>query len=546
MHSESAIFDRYQELQAYVGWTADDERRIVAARPLVTPEFLSLVEDFYAAIVRHEGASRAITGGAPQIERLKQTLVRWLGELFTGPYDQQYVARRWKVGLRHVEIGLSQVYTAAAMSRLRNGLNETLRRRWRGSDQDLALTLQAVHKLLDLDLAVISDAYETDYVQRQQAVERRRLGEVLHREQELSAGLLNHAQVAIVVLDQRGLIVRANALADSLATQCGVGPASGCDWVELFLRPENRGPAREALAERSRNATLGPLILSSTLELGGGRRHLHWSAAPLLDAAGQPFAVLAIGQDVTDLYEAQQQALQAQRLAAIGQMATGLAHESRNALQRIGASAEMLELELEHNSRALELVRRIEQAKTHLHQLLEEVRNYAAPIVLDRSPVRISEAWREAWELLSEQRRNRQAQLCEHIVASNLVVEADRFRMVLVFRNLLDNALAAARDPVEIDIYCETTGVGSSAALRIRICDNGPGLSPEQQRRIFEPFYTTKPTGTGLGTAIAQRLVEAHGGTIVVGACHGQGTEIIVTLPCTGGGSRDMGRRSCD
>jgi signal transduction histidine kinase len=333
------------------------------------------------------------------------------------------------------------------------------------------------------------------------------------------------------VLDQGGRIVRANALADSLAEDCGNGPAAGRDWVELFLPTDNWQTTREALAQRTRDARLEPLTLSSPLELAGGRRQLHWSAAPLLDATGRPFAVLAIGHDVTDLFEAQQQALQAQRLAAVGQMATGLAHESRNALQRIGASAEMLELELEHNPRALALVQRIEQAGKHLHQLLEEVRSYAAPIVLDRSPVRISETWREAWELLEEQRRGRAAQLCEHIVASDLVVDADRFRLVLVFRNLLDNSLAAACDPVMIDIFCEGT-VALTPALRIRVCDNGPGLSPEQQRRIFEPFYTTKPTGTGLGTAIAQRLVEAHGGTLVVGECRGKGTEMVVTIPC--------------
>lgn len=531
MEPASAIFGHYQELQAYVGWTAVDAERVAAASPFVAPHFTALVDDFYAAIQRHEGARRAITGGPAQIARLKQTLVRWLGELFTGPYDAAYVARRWRVGQRHVEIGLPQVYTAAAMSRLRNGLCEVLRREWRGSVEMLALTLQSVHKLLDLDLAVITDAYETDYVERQQAAERRKLGDVLHREQELSAGLLNHAQVAIVVLDQNGRIVRANALAESLAAGCGGGPAGGRDWTELFVRAENRQQARQALTDRSHDAQLGPLTLSSPLPLKSGPRQLHWSAAPLLDAAGQPFAVLAIGHDVTDLYEAQQKALQAQRLAAIGQMATGLAHESRNALQRIGASAEMLELELEHQPRAIELVHRIEQAKTHLHQLLEEVRNYAAPIVLDRSPVRISETWREAWELLTQLRRGRVANLCEHIVAGDLVVEADRFRLVLVFRNLLENSLAAARDPVEIDIFCEPAGVGSQAALRVRVCDNGPGLSPEQRRRIFEPFYTTKPTGTGLGTAIAQRLVEAHGGTITVGECNGKGTEIIVTLP---------------
>lgn len=291
---------------------------------------------------------------------------------------------------------------------------------------------------------------------------------------------------------------------------------------------------RAALLDAAAPDGSTPQSASSTLLVDGRMRHLHWSGVPLKDAAGQPFAVLVIGHDVTDLVAAQQHALQSERLAAIGQMATGIAHESRNALQRIGASAEMLELELEGNPAALLHVERIQQAQSHIHQLLDEVRNYAAPVVLDRSAIRITEAWREAWNLLHAQRRGRQVELREHLRTTDLVIEADRFRLVQVFRNLLDNALAAAGDPVTIDVTCESTS-GGEPALSIHVRDNGPGLSAEQRERIFEAFYTTKPTGTGLGTAIAQRLVEAHGGTIHVGECPQPGTDIVVTLPVKAG-----------
>ena len=97
---------------------------------------LALVEDFYAEIQRHPAASRVITGGHAQIDRLKQTLRQWLSELFAGPYDEHYVARRWRVGLRHVEIGLPQVYTAAAMSRLRNGMIRVFASHWKDDEAD--------------------------------------------------------------------------------------------------------------------------------------------------------------------------------------------------------------------------------------------------------------------------------------------------------------------------------------------------------------------------------------------------------------------------
>jgi signal transduction histidine kinase len=531
MSSPPAAFARYQDLQRYVGWTQADEARIAAATPLVAPHFVELIEDFYAEIQRHPAASRVITGGPAQIERLKLTLRGWLSELFSGPYDEPYVARRWRVGLRHVEIGLPQVYTAAALARLRSGLIRVLRSQWRQDESALTLTLQSLNKLLDLDLAIISDAYETDYVRLQQEAERRRLDDVLHREKEISSGLFTHAHAAVLILDRAGHIVRANPYLEPLLASCAQGPLEEYDWFELFLQEQDRKRLRAALLDPRPDAAEA-LTAASTLVLDGRTRHLHWSCVPLYDAAGATFAVLVIGHDISDLVEAQTRAVQAERLAAIGQMATGLAHESRNALQRIGASAEMLELELEGHSAGLALVARIQHAQVHLHRLLEEVRSYAAPMVLDRSACRISEIWREAWELLLSARRGREATLREHIAARELSIEVDRFRLVQVLRNLLDNSLAAAADPVVIDVFCNEAKLGGQAALSIRVCDNGPGLSPEQRRRIFEPFYTTKPTGTGLGMAIAQRVIEAHGGTIAVGDNNDEpGAEIIITLP---------------
>ena len=117
------LFSRYRELQSYVGWTEADADRVVAAAGLAGALFShDLVDDFYAEIERHPAARKVITGGQAQIDRLKGTLVQWIRELLAGTYDADYVARRWRVGWRHVEIGLEQVYTNVALSRLRSGL----------------------------------------------------------------------------------------------------------------------------------------------------------------------------------------------------------------------------------------------------------------------------------------------------------------------------------------------------------------------------------------------------------------------------------------
>ena len=104
MNPEDA-FRRYQEVQAYVGWTDAAARQVASAAGLLDPHLPALVDDFYAEIERHPDARKVITGGAEQIERLKGTLRGWLRDLLLGRYDQDYVARRWRVGARDVWSG---------------------------------------------------------------------------------------------------------------------------------------------------------------------------------------------------------------------------------------------------------------------------------------------------------------------------------------------------------------------------------------------------------------------------------------------------------
>jgi C4-dicarboxylate-specific signal transduction histidine kinase len=232
-----------------------------------------------------------------------------------------------------------------------------------------------------------------------------------------------------------------------------------------------------------------------------------------------------------ELRRAQEQLLQAERLAAIGQMMTGLAHESGNALARSQSCLEMLAWEVEDRPEALDLIQRIQKAQDHLKQLYEEVRGYAAPLKLEREVWDLSAVWRQAWENLALARRDRDATLRAETGGLDLHCTVDQFRLEQLFRNILDNALAACPDPVRVVIRCAEAEIDGRPAVRVSVQDNGPGLTPEQRLRIFEPFFTTKTKGTGLGMAIAKRIVEAHGGHLAVGPGADGGAEILITLP---------------
>jgi PAS domain S-box-containing protein len=241
--------------------------------------------------------------------------------------------------------------------------------------------------------------------------------------------------------------------------------------------------------------------------------------------------VVAIVRDVTARKQAAGRALQAERLAAIGQMVAGLAHESRNAFQRSQACLEMLALVVEDRREALELVQRIQKAQDHLHYLYEEVRTYAAPIHLQHQMCDLAQVWRDTWTYLEVERSEKNVSLREQRDETDLMCEADPNALEQVFRNVLENAISACREPGEIVIRSSQTRIDGQEAVEIRVRDNGPGFDSETERKIFEPFFTTKTQGTGLGMAIARRIVEAHGGRIAVGEDSSNGAEIVITLP---------------
>ncbi len=259
--------------------------------------------------------------------------------------------------------------------------------------------------------------------------------------------------------------------------------------------------------------------------------HLLCYCAPLLDEQSKSRGAVGAFLDITERKRSQERVLQTERLAAIGQMVTGLAHESGNALARSQACLEMLALEVQDRPDALDLVARIQKAQDHLRQLYEEVRGYAAPLKLERDWWDLSGIWRQAWSNLALPRQGRTAALREDTRGIDLQCEVDHFRLEQVFRNILENALAACRDPVQITVTCTGTSTRGRPGVQVSVKDNGPGLTPEQRQRIFDPFYTTKTKGTGLGMAIAKRIVEAHGGQIAVGSATGAGAEILITLP---------------
>lgn len=156
----------------YVGFDQRSTEALREARALVAPHFTAIIDDFYDTIEAHPDARAAITGGSAQIARLKQSLLRWIDELFTGPHDVAYFERRLRIGRVHVQINLPQMYMLTAMDRIRVHTVAALRAPpgVEGGRVDAMLT--ALHQILDIELAIMLESYRDDLLSRNRTAER--------------------------------------------------------------------------------------------------------------------------------------------------------------------------------------------------------------------------------------------------------------------------------------------------------------------------------------------------------------------------------------
>lgn len=350
---------------------------------------------------------------------------------------------------------------------------------------------------------------------------------------DCEARLRSVVQTAVdgmITIDGRGIVDTFNAAAERLFGY-RADEVVGKN-VTILMPSPHRDQHDEFLAKYL--ATGEKRIIGIGREVMGRRKDgstfpMHLSVGEML--LGDQRFFTGILHDISDRKQAEERALLAERLAAIGQMMSVFTHESRNALQRTQANLEMLAMEVEDRPEALEYISRIQAAEGSLHHLYKELRSYAAPITLEREQRRVDHLFGQVLGEVSTLHTERQIHFHPHTNGCIPRCEVDPYRMGQVFRNMLENSLAACPDALNIELVlsdCEYNGCG---AIDFLYRDNGPGLTDEQRKRVFEPFFTTKTKGTGLGMAIAKRIVEAHGGRIAVSGDGTPGAEFAITLP---------------
>lgn len=513
---------RYVELTRYVRYGADDAARVAAARPHVEPHFRRISDEFYERIHEHDDAHAIFTDDA-QIERLRRSLVTWLERLFTGAFDEGYYAFTLHIGRVHVRVGLPQRYMFTAMAVIRANLVEIVEQ----APVPVRETLEAIDKLLDLTLATMVESYADDFsarIEQRLSARADALSTALARAEAVSVAALAHAPVIIVSLEPDGTIHEVNLEA------CRV---TGWARDELLGRPF--APALFARdLQDDVNAAVTAALPSTEREIvivtkSGKARAVAWRFARAGDDAATA-RVLAVGRDVTDEKALTERTKRSERLAAIGTLAAGLAHEIRNPLNGAQLHVSFLERSIKKrggDDDMLEAVHVVRDEIKRLGALVTEFLDFTRPKPLARAETSLIQLCERTAALVREAAANAAVELQLDMPRNDVVIRADAAKLTQVVLNLLQNAIDALSSTPHGTLVLRVRRRPRHAVVEVE--DDGPGL-PNPDAPIFDAFFTTKPTGTGLGLSISHRIVEDHGGELTVESRPGR-TIFRATLP---------------
>lgn len=263
----------------------------------------------------------------------------------------------------------------------------------------------------------------------------------------------------------------------------------------------------------------------------GNRAILGFTASLLKDDTETVRGIILTFQDITRLIEMEEQIRRQERLATVGSLAAGIAHEIRNPLASLSGSIQMLQGELELQGDHKHLMDIVLRETDRLNNIITEFLDYARPRSNQMEPISLASLLEETITLFRNSREFRKDIVINCDIPPAIAVTGDAQRLRQVFWNLLINSAQAIDNAGSITISA-ASGAGIDAdEVTIQILDTGTGIEREHLERIFDPFFTTKSGGTGLGLAIAYRIIEDHNGAIDVKSEVGKGTAVIINLP---------------
>ncbi len=346
--------------------------------------------------------------------------------------------------------------------------------------------------------------------------------------------ILQNMRNGLVTLDTDRKIVYFNAAAEAILGY-RAAEVQGKPIQEIF--PSLEAPIFETLREDT-DSTFREITVCTKTD---NNVPIEVSTSLLKDDAGQTTGVVIIFTDLTERQEMERQIRRADRLATLGNLAAGIAHEIRNPLAGISGAVQILRDDLSEMDPSREIFDEIVEQIDTLATSIRDFLRFARPAPLQLSPVDINEVVQSVIFLVRTQAEMQEISIVETYEEDLPTIMADAEQIQQVILNIALNALQAIRE-TQGEVRFKTFRVGAlnpgsdpgeaktKGQIVIEISDNGMGIPSEKLSQIFNPYFTTKSEGTGLGLSIPQRVVEEHGGSISVESDIGKGTTFRVSL----------------
>ncbi len=374
--------------------------------------------------------------------------------------------------------------------------------------------------------------------------EHRAYEEALRESERRFRETLENANLIAVQLDEAGNITFANKHLAAL-TGYTLEEITGRNWMDLFIPAELREEIREVHAENIRSPQIVQQYENEILARTGERRLIVWTNSHMRGASGAVIGVTSLGLDITEHRRLEEQLRQTQKLESIGTLAGGIAHDFNNLLQGIFGYLSMARISISDREKALAM---LEQAEKALHlsvNLTAQLLTFSKGGKPVKKRVRLPQLIENAVKFaLSGSRSSCQTGLPTQLWP----VLADEGQISQVIQNIVLNADQAMPLGGTIEITAlnrEVPGEGTPGVLAkgryvvVSIRDSGVGIPQEYLQKIFDPYFTTKEKGSGLGLATSYSIIRNHGGLIEVASETGKGTTMTIYLPADGPGAED-------
>ncbi len=273
------------------------------------------------------------------------------------------------------------------------------------------------------------------------------------------------------------------------------------------------------------------------IELGGEQSHptvISALRSYVKNVSGEVIGAIIVLSDVTEQRLLNRQMSRTERLTALGELASSLAHEIKTPLTSIHGFAQMIPKKMDQPEFLERMSEVVQREADRLNSLVENLLSFGKPQVEEKRRVNIPDLVEDVRVLVDKKIEKKQASLKVKL-PDQLEVMGDGAKLKQVFINLLLNALDAVEPDGEIIVRGEKT---DERFVKIEVVDDGEGMEPEILNKIYNPFFTTKSEGSGLGLAITHRIIEEHGGELEVNSSPGEGTEVSILLPVFATGER--------